>query len=546
VKVRQGRLTTFLGGVLCLALLALEPATATAVSEPAPGEAGWMYEAGTVVAIDLTLLGPEKAKLEAEPDEYVDGTMSLSKTDGTPGGTTTPIVTSRPVEIKLKGNVLGSFRTLDKKAAFKLKFSKKEPFLGLRKMTLNNMVEDYSAIHETLAYRVFRAGGVAAPRTGFAYLHLNGEDFGLYLNLENLDKVNLERWFGPFKEPPQHLYEGEDGTDVTPGVEDLSPEKGGYEVDEGKEEHIDDLEALVATVNAGTGSGWSASIASVADLEEMTRMWAVEKYIGHWDGYSGEAGPKKPNNYYLYSDAGGQFQMLPWGTDNTWEPFRRPEFEGDAGLLFDDCLADPACKALYRRELRAVGKVAAGLSLDAFALKTAELLKSWEQQEQGNGRSEHSMSQIANGVSETREFITDRPGELAAFLGPEELPTSAVNGGPTGGAGGKVQAAPAPVLYVGHGRREGAALVTHLWFSGPGTVSQVATIKTSHGLRQACSARADVPRGGPWKLRCLLSPLALSHLHSHAVRLRVQTNFSPQVGSRESIFRRVRLAPSPR
>ncbi|HEV7399350.1 MAG TPA: CotH kinase family protein [Solirubrobacterales bacterium] len=276
-----------------------------------------MYEPGTVAVIDLTLTAPEKVKLEAEPDKYVKGTFSLSKTDGTPSGIETPLTpTPLAVEIRLKGNVLGSFRTLDGKAGFKLKFKKTEPFLGLRKMTLNNMVEDPSMIHETLAYSVFRRAGIAAPRTGFADVRLNGKDFGTYLNLENLDKVNLERWFGKFEEPPQHLYEGEYGVDVTPGVETLTGKEGGYEVDEGKEEDIADLKALVAAVNGSKGPGWSASVAPVADLEEMTRMWAVEKYIGHWDGYSGEAAPLKPNNYYLYSDAAGRFQMLPWGTDH--------------------------------------------------------------------------------------------------------------------------------------------------------------------------------------------------------------------------------------
>jgi hypothetical protein len=95
-----------------------------------------MYEPGTVVFVDLTLSPTEKAKLEAEPFEYVIGTFSLSKTaDGTPGGEEAPLIAPMPVEIRLKGNIEGSFRELDEKAAFKLKFKKTEPFLGLRKMT---------------------------------------------------------------------------------------------------------------------------------------------------------------------------------------------------------------------------------------------------------------------------------------------------------------------------------------------------------------------------------------------------------------------------
>lgn len=518
--------------VAVLSGLAVGAAPAGAVAEPPPGEAGWMYDAGTVVRIDLTLSSEAEAKLEAEPDEYVKGEFALSKTDGTPGGVVTPVVGPRPVEVKLKGNVLGSFRKLDGKAAFKLKFNKaEEPFLGLRKMTLNNMVEDYSSIHETLAYRVFRAAGIAAPRTGFAYLHLNGEDFGLYLNLENLDKINLERWFGALVEPPQHLYEGEDGVDVEPG------KAGDFEIDEGKKDRTD-LEALITAVDSAVGPGWSAHVSPQVDLEQMTRMWAVEKYVGHWDGYSGEEGPLKPNNYYLYSDAAGRFQMLPWGTDNTWEPFRRPAFDGDAGLLFDDCLADPACEVLYRRELRAVGKVADGLSLDAFALQTADLLKPWEELEQANKRHEHNMAQVKTGVDETHEFIADRPAELAAFLGPEEIPPSPGGGSSTPSA--KTLAPPAAHIYVGHSWRQSAALVTHLRFPGPGVVAQVATIKTVHGDRNACSVRVTVREGGPANLRCLLT--VLPRLRVRGLILWVQTSFTPPGGTTESTLRRVRLA----
>ena len=97
-----------------------------------------------------------------------------------------------------------SFRPLTGKAAFKVKFDKfvEEPALpGLEKMTLNNMVQDPSMIHETLAYEAFRAAGVPAPRTGYAFVTVNGEDYGLYLDIESLDEVSLPHWFASTKAP---------------------------------------------------------------------------------------------------------------------------------------------------------------------------------------------------------------------------------------------------------------------------------------------------------------------------------------------------------
>jgi len=518
---------------LLVALLCLAPAYAGAVAEPPAGEAGWMYEAGTVVAIDLTLPSAERTTLEAKPDEYVKGTFSLSKTEGAPGGTETPVVTSVPVEVKLKGNVSGSFRTLDQKAAFKLKFKKTEPFLGLRKMTLNNMVEDDSFLHETLSYRTFRAAGVAAPRTGFAWVRLDGEDFGLYLNLENLDKVNLERWFGVFVEP-QHLYEGESGVDVEPGRE------GEFEVDEGDEADRSDLKALVASANASIGPGWADQVSSRIDLEEMTRMWAVEKYVGHWDGYSGEEAVGRPNNYYLYSDPEGRFQMLPWGTDNTWEPAKHPDFEGDAGLLFDDCEADPECEDLYRRALREVGKVAAGLDLDSLAAGLAERLEPWQLLEQSNDRHEHDMAAIANAVDEVREYIADRPGELLDFIGVEPQPQPREDQPPARGSLPSEQS-----LYVGHAGRRASALVTHIWTTGPGLVSQSATFDTAKGPRYACSTQATATTAGELTLRCDLSSVVISRLRRRHLALQSWTSFTPTGGTPESTLRRISLPRRP-
>ena len=301
-------------------------------------EAAQIYEPETVNVIHLGLSAEAEAALELEPDEYVKGTFSMAKTDGTPGGEET-LLTPSPmkVEVRLKGDA--SFEPLTGKAAFKLKFKKTERFLGLRKMTLNNMHEDASMIHETLAYASFRANGVPAPRTSFAYVYVNGEDFGLELNVETVDADLLEKRFGSFDSETQHLYEGEDGTDVIPGD---APE---FEVDEGEEGNIADLEALIEAVNSAGPEPWSTRVAPFADLGEMTAMWAVEKYIGHWDGYAGQPGQNghQPNNYYLASLPGGEFQMLPWGTDETFQQNRHIPFEGRAGVLFNFCMEDPAC-----------------------------------------------------------------------------------------------------------------------------------------------------------------------------------------------------------
>src|SRR4249919_2405515 len=224
-----------------LAGLLLVAASASA-AEPVGDPPAAMYEPGTVNVIRLTLPPESKQKLEADPEgDYVEGTFSMATTGGTPD-TVGTFSTPTMVGIRLKGKY-GSFRDLAHKAGFKIKFNfeneagvKGKKYLGLKKMTLNNMVQDTSMIHERLAYEAFRATGVPSPRTGYAYLEVNGEDFGLHLNIETTDDVALEKRFGEF----QHLYEGAYGSDVAPGG------AGSFEIDEGDEEDVSDLNALIA------------------------------------------------------------------------------------------------------------------------------------------------------------------------------------------------------------------------------------------------------------------------------------------------------------
>lgn len=390
-----------LAWVACCLVVVVAPAAA---AEPVGDPPATMYEPGTVDVIRLTLPPASEQKLKEEPEgEYVEGTFSIATTAGTPqtvGQFSTPAM----VGIRLKGGI-GSSRSLTEKAAFKIKFNfenaaheKGKKYLGLKKMTLNNMVQDGSSIHERLAYEAFRSAGVPSPRTGYAYVELNGEDFGLHLNIETPDDVALEKRFGPF----DHLYEGAYGSDVYPGG------AGSFEIDEGDETDVSDLEALIAAVNGSDPADFSDRVQSVADLVEMTRMWAVEKYIGHWDGYTTR------NNYYLFSDSAGRFQMLPWGADQTWSSHL--PFEEGNGLLFTKCLADPDCAALYRKSLRQVQVAVDGDHLDSLAAATAALLEPWVAKEQANSRHEYSLSDFTSSVAATRNFIASRPAELAAWL----------------------------------------------------------------------------------------------------------------------------------
>jgi len=513
-------------------------------------EAAEVYDPSKMYVIKLTL--PPSSQLALENwetwQEYQPGKFSWAVSSNgvppSPGAFTTP----DDVEIRLKGNY--SFRNLTAKSAFKVKFPKTKPFKGLRVLTLNNMVNDPSMIRETLAYTAYRAAGVPASRTGYAYVYVNGVDYGIHLNIETMDKIALEKLLGDFNDDAQHLYEGEDGADVHPSV------KAKFEVDEGDEEDLSDLDALVAAVNSSGSQPWAQRVAGVADLEEMTRMWATEKYIGQWDGYAGQEESWTPNNYYLYSDPDGVFQMLPWGNDESMQAHNPLPFDGAAGLMFDLCLADAPCRALYRQSVAAVRDAIVDADLDPLAVGSAAMLAPWQAKEvKESTREEWGVQEIGNGVAEVRSLLAARPAEVAEWLDGEG--SEGEEGGGESEKGSQPgQSLPAtapsgdlaspPIQGKGRlrlGKLRMARGVLHarigLWSSG--SVVLQAKVSTGKGALVVCSDRARVERPEVVALRCQMPASVLDRLRAGSLGVTLSTRFVPSGGRPENASRWVVL-----
>ena len=381
-------------------------AGAWADTDPTPGAANQaavdpsdaLFDPATVPTIDLSI-GPDAwAALEQAPYLWVEGAFQSTPEAGAPGEVLV-------VALRLKGKY-GSFRNIGDKAAFKIAFDHPDPegqLAGLRNLTLNNMVQDSSTIHEHLSYALYRAFGVPAPRLGYAWVRVNGVDYGLYCNVETYDEVFLARHF----DSTWHLLEGQYGVDVT--WNDLDD----FDVDVGPSKEMGDLEALAAAANAPPGEGWLEGMEAVADVEELVRTWAVEVFTGHWDGYAPTI-----NNYYLHSDDAGRFTMHPWGTDQTFASWWG-WFDGKA-ILWTRCLATPACRDLYGATLSALVAQVEAMDLFAMGARQAGVVQPWQATP---SKTTHSLASMMSSVQSTLSFIHGRAAqakELVACLdGPD-------------------------------------------------------------------------------------------------------------------------------
>ncbi len=316
--------------VLCLlALLG-----AAAGGGPAPADGGDDRRAaeaffGALPVADLRLtLAPEAAeRLRREPRAYVPAGLAEG-----------PAGTVRAVALKLKG-AAGSFRPLDDRPAMTVDVNASAPgqrFHGLVKLHLNNSVQDESLLCEALAADLFARAGLPAPRVGWARVRLNDRDLGLYVLKEGVDRRFLARHFA---DASGNLYDGGFCQDVDAPLE--------RDAGRGPDEHRD-LAALAAAGREPDLERRAEALARVLDLDRFLTFVALERLLGHWDGYAGNR-----NNYRVYFDPGtGRAHFLPQGLDQLFGDPGAALLEGGLGLLYVGALEVPALRARYRERLR--------------------------------------------------------------------------------------------------------------------------------------------------------------------------------------------------
>lgn len=83
--------------------------------------------------------------------------------------------------------------------SFKIEFDQYDStksYYGLDKISLNNLIQDNTMMKDYLTYQMMNEFGVAAPLCSYAYLTVNGEDWGLYLAVEAVEESFLQRNYG--------------------------------------------------------------------------------------------------------------------------------------------------------------------------------------------------------------------------------------------------------------------------------------------------------------------------------------------------------------
>jgi len=190
-------------------------------------------------------------------------------------------------------------------------------FFGLRKLVFNSNNRDPSALHERMAYALFRAAGLPAPRAVHALVQVNDEPPGLYLSVENIDKEFLQ---ARFAEPGGNLYK-----EAWPYFPDPTAYVAALETNESQTD-VSHLVDFASQLQAAEPDTFAARVDPYLDRAAMTRYLAVDLFVNDWDGitkfYCGlDAADRSQcgnHNFYLYDDPlTGRFVVIPWDQDQS-------------------------------------------------------------------------------------------------------------------------------------------------------------------------------------------------------------------------------------
>lgn len=280
------------------------------------------------------------------------------------------------------------------------RFVKGQEIEGQRGLKLHNNKQDGSNVRQALAYSLFTAAGVPAPRCNFAHVTVNGRDLGIYSNLERIDRPFLKRVFGSGK---GNLYEAQI-SDFRPGWTRTFEKKNNA-----KSPERDDLDAVAEALRSDD-SQLIERLGRILDIDAFITFWAMESLMNHWDGFAGHL-----NNAFVYHDPkSGKLRFIAWGADSTFGehhifvPFEPPASVWAVSFLARRLYNHPVTREKYRNRMRELLKgVWDEKRLDAEVTRLSKIAAV---------RSTVPNEESTRQVGKVRKFIRDRRAEVDAEL----------------------------------------------------------------------------------------------------------------------------------
>jgi hypothetical protein len=275
------------------------------------GNADELFAATSVPTFDIVLPAEvwEALKVNARDEQFVPVEASYQ---GRSLGT---------VGLRFKGyygSLINCFDAQGKmtcpRLSMKIKFDEYvsgQRFFGLKRLAFNAYLHDDSRMKEKLAYDLFRAMGIVAPRAAWAILRVNGVSQGLYGMVEPVDgRFTADRWPS---NPDGNLYKELWPTNA-PDQKIISA----LETNE-KTANIANYRAFSQAFTAADETNLLPTLSRYMDPDYLARFLAVEDAFISYDGitYFWTDGTQDTNhNFFVYEESPTRFTLIPWDVES--------------------------------------------------------------------------------------------------------------------------------------------------------------------------------------------------------------------------------------
>ncbi|MCF8244352.1 MAG: CotH kinase family protein [Saprospiraceae bacterium] len=220
------------------------------------------------------------------------------------------------VGVKIRGNTSVNAA----KKSIRVSFNTYEPgrsWHGLEKLNLNGSHNDPTVARAKISWDLLRWMGVPGPRSNHVRLYINGDYFGLYINVEHIDEEFTKLRFGS---NDGNLYKCLWPADLTykgSNPDLYKQEFGGrraYALTTNEiADNYTDLAHFIDVLNNTPTADLPCELEKVFNVDSYLKAAAFDVLDGNWDGpiYN-------KNNFYLYHNlATDLFEYIPYDLDNT-------------------------------------------------------------------------------------------------------------------------------------------------------------------------------------------------------------------------------------
>ena len=217
------------------------------------------------------------------------------------------------VGVRFKGN--SSYNIPNDKKPFNISldsFIEDQKLWGYKTLNLSNSFMDPTFVREKISYDMF-GKYMPAAKVGYVRLYLNGEYWGLYVNVQQINKIFLGNWFSS---KAGNLYKGDPHGNLT--WLGTHPEMYRRDYEKKTNEDEDDWTDLISMIEVlNNSSDLEHELPQFLNVDRALWYIALCNILANLDSYI-----FSEHNYYIYNNPSvNRFNLIPWDLNEAFACF---------------------------------------------------------------------------------------------------------------------------------------------------------------------------------------------------------------------------------